>query len=477
MPTQQNTPRSSQPLSFTSLYKRKVHATFDAGRVYSDGGVLLLREVNERFRVTEQAAACFQDDRHLSYVEHSVKTLIGQRVLSIALGYEDVNDHDVLKSDQLLAVALGCRAFTGASRSRKRDRSSPLASPATLNRIENCPVEPSQRRRDQKISCDTETFADLFVHLFIQMHEKKEGGPPKSLILDLDATDDILHGKQEDRFYHGYYRNYCYLPLYIFIGDFLLVAKLRPSNIDGSAGSLEEVQRIVGLLNTRWPKTRFLLRGDSGFCRESLMAWCETHEKVDYLFGCSRNPRLEKMLEPAMALAEVAAAESESGKSKVFTELVYKTLNSWSRSRRIVGKAEVIPGKRNPRFVVTSLSENEVSAEELYRQQYCPRGEMENRIKEQQLGLFADRTSASAFRANQLRLWFSSLAYVLVNAVRVFGLRGTELARAQVWTIREKLFKVGCILKVSCRRVLVQLSEYWPYRILYERCRSNLMSV
>jgi hypothetical protein len=445
-----------------------VVAAFDGGRITSDGGILLLREVAERSGLLRRLARCFIDYRNPGLIEHTVEELVAQRVLAQAQGYEDLNDHDSLRDDALLALAAGKRDVCGERRARERDRGHALAGKSTLNRLELTPPLPSADARYHKIAYDGAAIERLLVEAFLDAHPR----PPAEIVLDLDATDDPLHGHQEGRFFHGFYRNYCYLPLYIFGGDFLLCAKLRTADRDGADGAVEEVERIVAQLRARWPRIRVTLRGDSGFAREELMRWCEEHD-VDFVFGLARNARLEAALEEELAQAK--AEHEVSGRAvRRFRDFSYRTLDSWSRARRVVGKAEYLPGKANPRFVVTSLSAARIAAAALYEDSYCARGDMENRIKEQQLGLFADRTSAATMRANQLRLWFASIAYVLVNELRRVGLRGTDLARAQVWTIRCRLLKLGALVRVSWRRVVLALSSVFALKRLFEHALINL---
>ena len=347
----------------------------------------------------------------------------------------------------------------------RRTDCAPLAGKSTLNRVELSRSEPS---RYHKIGHDPAKIEGLFVDLFVEAH----AAPPAQIILDLDATDDPLHGHQEGCFFHGYYDNYCYLPLYIFCGRHLLAAKLRPANIDASAGSIEEVSRIIAGIRRRWPAVRILLRADSGFAREVLMAWCENNA-VDYLFGLARNTRLVGEI-----AAELAAAAEESkitGKpARRFKELLWSTRDSWSCPRRVVAKAEWTGGEANPRFVVTSLSPEEHQARHLYEKVYCARGEMENRIKECQLDLFADRTSAKTMRANQLRLFFASMAYVLVCALRRIALKHTQFARATCGTIRLKLLKIGALVKTSVRRIKLAMPSAFPYRAEYRAAHAAL---
>jgi hypothetical protein len=443
-------------------------ARFDGGRVTSDGGVLLLREVAERTGLMKRFSECFTDYRVPELIEHPVKDLVSQRVLGIALGYEDLNDHDDLRDDALLATAVGKEDLTGQNRMRERDRGHALAGKSTLNRLELTPQTGGIGQRYKRISYDADEIDRLFVDAFLEDYQKA----PDSIVLDLDATDDPLHGKQEGRFFHGYYGCYCYLPLYITCGDSLLCARLRPSNIDASEGGLDELKRIVSQIRQRWPDVEIIVRGDSGFAREAIMAWCEENG-VHYVIGLARNKRLVEAI--GEELEEVRQGQQETGRpARKFKELVYRTLKSWSRKRRVVGKAEQLPGKSNPRFVVTSLPRKQIVARELYEDLYCARGDMENRIKEQQLGLFADRTSCETMRANQLRLYFSSMAYILLEKLRSFGLRGTELEHAQAGTIRTRLLKIGAVVRVSVRRVYVALSSVYPLKDVFERTLANI---
>jgi hypothetical protein len=432
---------------FARVEGRAVLASFDGGAITSDAGALLLGATDRAIGLVDRFAACFQDARSAALVEHEVRTLVGQRVFGLALGYEDLVDHDELRHDPIMAV------LAGKLRARRRD-CAPVAGKSTLNRLELSRPLPS---RYHKISHDESAIEGLFVDLFLEAHARA----PKQIILDLDATDDPLHGHQEGRFFHGYYGGYCYLPLYVFSGRHLLVSKLRRSNIDAASGSVEEMARVVAQIRRSWPKVRILLRADSGFCREDLMAWCEAHG-VDYLFGLARNDRLT-----AETKAELAAAEAESHRTgkpaRRFKDFTWSTLKSWSRSRRVVAKAEWTQGEANPRFVVTSLLRKEAEARYLYEKIYCARGEMENRIKECQLDLFADRTSANSMRANQLRLWFASMAYVLLAALRRIGLKHTQFAKATCGTIRLKLLKIGALVTISVRRVKIAMASACPY--------------
>jgi hypothetical protein len=459
---------NSAYLDFPMLGPRQVLADCHGGDITSDGGALLLRKTEQLTAIIRQFAACFTDHRNPDLIEHTVEELVAQRVYALALGYEDLNDHDNLRRDPLLATAIGKRDPTGRTRQRPRDRGKALAGKSTLNRLELTPVGADEDSRYQKITCQTRDVERLLVTLFLQAHHE----PPERIVLDLDATDDPIHGHQLGRFFHGYYKSYCYLPLYIFCGDHLLCARLRPSDLDASAGALKQLQRIVARIREAWPEVKITVRGDSGFCREAIMSWCEA-DGVDYLFGLAQNPRLLAMI---AAEQEQARLEFERTKepTRVFAELRYRTLDSWSRERRVVAKAEHLAKGANPRFVVTSLAVEDRAAKGLYEEDYCGRGEAENRIKEQQLHLFADRTSARTMRANQIRLFFSSIAYMLLEALRRLGLSGTDLSRAQCQTIRLKLLKIGALVRVTVRKVWVRLASSCPDAEVFRRVHAKL---
>jgi hypothetical protein len=454
-------------LEFHPLNRRPVRGWFDGGAITSDGGGLLLREVEKRTGIIERLAGCFHDHREAQRIEHTVKELVGQRVYGLALGYEDLNDHDELRRDPLLAVLAEKPDPLGESRVRERDRGKALAGKSTLNRLELTHAVVKDDERYKKIVIDTEAVDRLLVEIFLEAHST----PATEIVLDLDATDDPVHGNQEGRFFHGYYGHYCYLPLYIFCADFLLCARLRPSNIDGSAGCLEEVKRIVAQIRKDWPEVKITLRGDAGFCRDEIMTWCET-EGVDYTLGLAKNERLKA--EIATELEQAAREFEATGKAvRVFKDFVYQTRESWSRARRVIAKAEHLEKGTNPRFVVTSLSAEKWEARRLYEELYCARGEMENRLKEQ-LMLFSDRTSTAFIRSNQIRLYFSSLAYVLLEALRRLGLKQTDLAQAQCSTIRLKLLKIGALIRVTVRKVWVSLASGYPYQELFAQVYAQL---
>jgi len=433
---------------FVPVEGRRVEAAFDGGNATSDAGALLLGATDRAIGLVGRFAACFADGRDARLVEHTVRTLVAQRVFGIALGYEDLVDHDQLRHDPVLATLVGKLAA-------RRADCAPLAGKSTLNRLEHAPASAS---RYHKIGHDGAAIERLLVDLFLEAHRTA----PREIVLDLDATDDPLHGHQEGRFFHGYYDGYCYLPLYIFCGSHLLLAKLRRSNIDASAGAVEEVTRIVGQIRARWPRVEIVLRADSGFARDALMSWCEAN-RVDYVFGLARNERLVGQIADELAAAE-AESLAKHGPARRFADFAWQTLDSWSCERRVVAKAEHLPQGSNPRFIVTSLPANEIDARALYEEVYCARGQVENRIKEQQLDLFADRTSAATMKANQLRLWFASFAYVLLDALRRIGLRHTQFATATCGTIRLKLLKIGAQVRQSVRRIKVAMASACPYQ-------------
>jgi hypothetical protein len=451
-------------LAFQPLGRRAVITRCSGGYVTSDGGALLLREVEHRTGILRRFAPCFTDQRAPDRIEHPVEDLIKQRVYAFALGYEDLNDHDQLRRDPLLAVLVGKPDPTGQKRKRLRDRGNVLAGKSTLNRLERrLPQATPKETRYKKILIDPEAVDRVLTELFLEAHTV----PPSEIVLDLDATDDPVPGHQEDRFFHGYYGHYCYLPLYIFAGEFLLCARLRSANRDASAGVLAEIERIVDAIQQRWPAVRITLRADAGFCRESLMAWCEAHD-IAYIFGLAKNRRLLAELHSELTEAQVQFAQTGQP-ARVFKEFPYRTLESWTRERRVVAKAEYLEKGANPRFVVTSLPPTSWAAQAVYEELYCARGDMEHRIKAQQLALFADRTSTAKLWSNQIRLYFSSFAYLLLQALRRLGLCGTEMAHAQCGTIRLHLLKIGALLTVSARRIRVALASGYPYATLFQQ--------
>jgi hypothetical protein len=431
---------------FAPVEGREVVAAFDGGAISSDAGALLLGATDRAIGLMDRFASCFHDERRQDLIEHEIVTLVGQRVFGIALGYEDLNDHDDLRHDPLMAV------LAGKLKARRKE-CAPVAGKSTLNRLELSRLEPT---RYHKISHNPIAIKRLLVDLFLEAHDRA----PSEIILDLDATDDPVHGNQEGRFFHGYYDCYCYLPLYVFCGRHLLAAKLRPASIDAAAGAVEEVTRLVAHIRRRWPHARILVRADSGFAREELMAWCEANG-VHFLFGLAQNEQLVANVAAELARAEVRSRRT--GKpARSFKEFTWTTRRSWSRERRVIAKAEFTGGESNPRFVVTSLRRAECKPRYLYEKVYCARGDMENRIKECQLDLYADRTSTATIRANQLRLWFASMAYVLLCALRRIGLDHTPFAKASCGTIRLKLLKIGALVRISVRRVKIVMSSSCP---------------
>lgn len=446
---------TQRSFEFHGVGRRQVSAKFDAPAITSDAGGLLLRELESKLGLVKAFSGCFSDLRDPRYTTHALEELLAQRIYGLALGYEDLNDHEQLRHDPLMALLAGKREpapLDGFA----------LAGKSTLNRLE---LTTKRATKYKKIVANHRELEDFFVDAYLRIESRK--APPKRIVLDLDATDDPLHGHQLGRFFHGYYKCYCYLPLYIFCGSHLLCAKLRPSNIDAAAGSVKQLEQIVTRIRAKWPKVKIVIRGDSGFCRENIMAWCETN-RIDYVLGLARNRRLQRALGKELHEAK-QQFEATNQAARVYKDFKYRTVKSWSRQRRVIGKAEHLAKGANPRFVVTSFSPNKFDAANIYETQYCARGDMENRIKEQQLYLFADRTSASTMRANQLRLWLSSVAYVLLNALRELGLKGTELERAQCHTIRTKLLKIGAAIRVTVRKVWVSMSSSYPFMQTFER--------
>ena len=442
---------------FEALGSREIVARFDGGTISSDGGAFLLRQTDQRLNLLPRLAECFLDGRNQDQVEHSILEMLSQRVYGLALGYEDLNDHEQLRKDPVFGILAG-----------SEDLEQPLAGKSTLNRFE---LGSGEKDRYKKITFWKEAVDSLLVKVFVESHHQA----PAQIILDVDTTDLPLHGKQEGRFFHGYYDNYCYLPLYIFCGEHVLCARLREANHDAAFGSLMEIARIVQQIRTAWPGVKIILRGDSGFCRNELMNWCET-QQVDFVFGMARNQRLRKIIGAEMHAA--TQQWSQTGKpARVFTEFGYRTKKTkkggWDRERRVAAKAEHIEGKENPRFVVTSLATEEWAAQTLYEELYCARGDMENRIKEQ-FSLFADRASAETMRANQMRLYLSAMAYILVSGLRRLGLKTTELAQAQVSTIRTKWIKIGAQIRVTVRKVWVSMATSYPWQGLYQQVWTNL---
>jgi hypothetical protein len=491
--TQAATDCKQQTFGFQELGSRRVEVDFSGGHLSSDGGALLLREMDASMRLCEELAGCFSDFRVEDFVEHELPVMLRQRILGLALGYEDINDHDRLRVDPLLAAMCGRADVLGEERTQAQDKGRPLAGKSTLNRLELGAQEINVRTK--KIQAHPERIEALLLARGVAAIPRKSG----VIILDFDATDDPLHGKQEGRFYHGYYGAYCYLPLYCFCGDIPLWAQLRTADRDGCDGTLEALQKIVAAIRARFGRhVRIIVRADSGFCRDEIMTWIEAEPDVHYVLGLARNRRLEQMLAPAfwdtaalldeelVLCARAAGAEAPpkvEGTARQFAELRYRTLDSWSCERRVIGKAEITHGERNPRFIVTDIAREASWAKEhaafadargLYEETYCARGDMENRIKEQQLDMFADRTSTAFLSSNQLRLWFSTFAYLLMSRLRSTALAGTHMARATVGTIRLHLMKIAAQVTVSVRRIYVRLCSACPQREVFAHAHAKL---
>jgi hypothetical protein len=459
MPTQ----CTQDSFAFGRVEGRTVVADFSGGTITSNAGALLLAQADRAVGIIDSFAACFGDGRNQGLIEHTVRTLVGQRIVGIALGHEDLVDHEELRHDPVLAAMLG-------KLTPRRKECAPLAGKSTLSRLEHSPQEGAAHAppRYHKISHDGDAIERTFVGIALGSRSK----PPPVMVIDLDATDMALHGHQEGRFFHGYYDCYCYLPLFVFWDRHLLSARLRPANIDAAAGAKEEVARIVAQVRARWPKTTIIVRADSGFCRDELMSWCEAND-VHFVLGLARNERLVGKIAGELAEAENLARASGRA-ARVFKDFAWSTRESWAQERRVIAKAEWTRGEANPRFIVTSLPSDVIDGARLYEKVYCQRGEMENRIKECQLDLLADTMPAATMRANQLRLWFAAMAYVLMCALRRIALGGTELARATCGTIRLKLLKIGAQVTVSVRRVHIAMTSACPARAIFTHAHARL---
>ena len=470
-----NMTTTHEKFQFSDLESRRVESDFTGGYLSSDGGALLVRQIDSHLGTSSRLAECFVDYRDQRFVEHHLPELVAQRLYGLTLGYEDLNDHNLLRLDPLLAVAVGKADPTGMDRSCEEDKGKPLAGASTLNRMELGNQEgPSHYR---KIKPDMLKIEQLLIDQGMETLPSDTS----EVVLDFDATDDIIHGMQDGRFFHGYYRNYCYLPLYCFVGSVPLIAQLRSSNLDASKGTVEALEKVVPAIRKRFPQARIIVRGDSGFCRESIMAWCEEN-KIHYCFGLARNRRLESFLDRSFFWARATACLT-GGHARVFCEFEYQTIKTWSRPRRVIGKAEVLPNGDNPRFIVTNLpidgfcdSERErFDPRSCYEDFYCARGDMENRIKEQQLDLFSDRTSTHYMGSNQLRLWLSTFAYTLIERMRALCLKGTQLEKATAGTIRVRLLKIAAHVSISYRRIYVKLASAFPMREVFATAHKKLM--
>jgi hypothetical protein len=463
---------------FQDLGSRKVMADFSAGKLSSDGGALFLRQIDRGLGLSRRLAQCFEDRRDPDLIEHRVEELLAQRIHALALGYEDINDHAQLRCDPLLAVAAGKVDPLGENRREEKDRGFALASAATLNRLE-LSAEFSDRYR--KILPRPEAIGQVLLEMGVRSLPKHS----KVLVLDFDATDDPLHGRQEGRFFHGYYDSYCYLPLFCFCGDVVLWSQLRTSDRDASDGTLEALQQIVAAIRKRFPRAKIVVRGDSAFARDAILSWCEQQKALYYCIGLARNGRLEEKLQRAMAVAAEKHCLCGGTATREFVDFEYQTLKSWQRSRRVIGKAEFGDMGANPRFVVTNLPKRglfgkgsekllEGDARWIYEQLYCDRGNAENRIKQMTLDLQCDRTSTHWMSSNQLRVWFSAFAYLLLERLRVLGLKGTEMERATMGTIRLRLLKVAAQVQVSVRRVHLRLCSAFPLQEVFRQCQAHL---
>ena len=472
---------TQKDFGFQGLGRRKVQVDFDGGHLSSDGGALFLREIEVRSGIIRRLAGCFIDFRNPELIEHSVHHLLAQRINGLAAGYEDLNDHDELRRDPVHALAAGKADLLGEKRLEKNDRGKALAGSSTLNRLELAAEKPDPRYK--KIVAQPEEIEALLISEGVKSIPRRS----REIVLDFDATDDPLHGSQEGAYYHGYYKSYCYLPLYCFCGSIPLWAELRDCKRDASAGTVEALEKIVPAIRKRFgKKIRIIVRADSGFARDPIMVWCEEQRGVYYCFGYAKNKRLEAMIEEEFAQLR---REVEEGKVELpcrrFSELHYRTVDSWSRTRRVVAKLEILEKGENPRYIVTNLpvdgidkrDRNRFEGRHLYEKFYCARGDMENRIKEQQMDLFADRTSTHWMKSNQLRLWFSAFAHLLMEKLRTGVLRGTALERATIGQIRLKLFKIAARLTVSCRRVCINLCSAYPYKDMFEKAHANLSTI
>jgi hypothetical protein len=470
---------NAQPLLFQDLGSRKVVADFSGGTLSSDGGVLLLRQADAGLGLTASLARCFDDGREQVYVDHSVRQLVAQRTYGLALGYEDLNDHDRLRWDPLLATACDKEDPLGQDRFNPAHRGAALAGASTLNRLE---LSNNQSTRAHKLKHDPRKVEACLLAMGVRCLPKGAA----EIVVDLDAMGHRLHGQQEGRHFQAYYDDYCYLPLYVFVGDFPLWAQLRTSDQDGAAGVVAALEKIIPALRKRCRRARIIVRGDGGFCREEIMAWCERQKDVYYCLGLAKNCVLVERLGPALVRAQIRRCLCGLANTREFTEFAYQTVRSWSRPRRVIGKAEVTAQGPNPRFVVTNLPVEGFSGDDdptrftparLYEEVYCARGEMENVLKQQVLDLRADRMSTHYLASNQLRLWLAAFAYLLLERVRTLGLAGTELARATVGSVRLKLLKVAAQVRVSVRRVHVQLSTAYPLQALFRLCHRRLMAL
>ena len=461
-----------QAILFPELVSRKtVTVDFEGGQISSDGGATLLGRLDSSYGYLKRFATCFTDHRKAELIEHPVLDLMRQRIYGLALGYEDLNDHDSLRSDPLLAAICGKEDPLGQKRHREQDRGKALAGKSTLNRMELTPEGASSASRYKKIEADTFSIEDFFIDEFVRSLSRKN----KAVVLDLDRTNDTVHGEQEGRFFHGYYGEYCYTPFYIFCGKWPVVAALHTAESEHQDEVQRLVRKVVERVRGRFPRRQIILRADSGYCRDGLMSWCE-EAGVFYVFGLQKNEVLKSKLSGSLRKAKALFESKESGSQRIYKDFKYRAQKWAPHRRRVIGKAEWTPEGPNPRYIITNLTAKEYVAKGLYEELYCARGEMENRIKEQQLDLYADRTSTKVIRANQLRLWFSTLAYLLMNKLREVALKGTELAQATCGTIRLRLLKIGAVVRVTVRRVWIHLSSAYPLKDLFALAARRLRS-
>jgi hypothetical protein len=471
-------PAQKQPLLFTDLGSRQVVADFSGGTLSTDAGALLLRQVDVNLGLTQELAQCFCDQRNAAWVDHSVQELVRQRIFGTALGYEDINDHQRLRLDPLLAAACGKTDPLGEQRVLPQHRGIALAAPSTLNRLE---LSNNKDTRCHKLPHDPAKIEACLLKMGTRCLPKHA----KEIVLDLDAMGHRLHGFQEGRHFNAYYDDYCYLPLYAFVGDFPFWAQLRTAEHDAAHGAVAALEKIVAAIRQRCPKARIIVRGDSGFGREEIMAWCESQREVYYCLGLAKNSVLIDKLGPALAQARARHCLTGASSVRQFTEFMYRTHKSWSRERRVIGKAEVMKEGENPRFVVTNLpatgfeddEEDHFSPFRLYEELYCARGDMENKLKQQVLDLHADRMSTQYMASNQFRLWEAMFAYLLLERLRTQGLSGTEMERATAGSLRLKLLKIAAQVRISVRRVYVQMSSAFPLQELFSRCHRRLMAL
>jgi hypothetical protein len=458
---------NDERIDFQALGSRDVVAQFNGGRITSDGGVLLLRELEDQVGFIQRLADCFEDHRDPERIEHTVEELLRQRIFGLILGYEDLNDHDDLRRDSALAAACGKPEPEGQDRRQPQDEGKALAGKSTLNRLELGAADGGSEQRYKRIEGDVSRLEECLFDLWVDLLARRypDGGPDE-IVLDADASDIQLHGGQEGRHYQGYYDGYCYLPLYVFQGEWLIASWLRTSDQSASGSCRPSLELAVDAIQTRWPDCTIVLRADSDFSTPTIFEWCETWE-VDYIFGLRNNPRLYEAIEDEMNDVQTQAERAEDGTARRYVDFDYQTLESWDHARRVVAKVEYTEGEANPRFVVTSRSREEASPETVYCEEYCARGESENRIKEVQLGLFGTRTSTRSMESNQCRVFLSSIAYLLVCALRSLGLEGTPWANLQTSSIRTKLLKIGALVCVSTRRVWLKMASSYPYQSLF----------